>query len=561
MTIENPTVSTSPRRESRSAPIPQLIAALLPVLVFALGARVLGPSGLWTTTLSVLAAAASLLAVAGAWYAAKRSRPGVQDTGGHGDVLNAVLPRIAEGLEEVADGNLEAHLDLDDAADVEAAGRVARAFSHLTTSLHDLIGTATEISRNVQDVSDSLAQSAAESTQAATDVANATSSVAEGAVTQAAAAEDVSRSVESIEQAVEGARNAVEELSRESEQTEEHAAAGRVQLGQVAEAMDDIVASFRDITATVTELDGRSEQVEEIVGLIRSIAEQTNLLALNAAIEAARAGDAGRGFAVVASEVKALAEESARSTEEISSLVTTMRGSVSAARTATDTGRERVDGGADIIAGATSAFGDIAGSVELINSQVKQLAGAASEIADSTDSIAAGVRSFVVVAEDNSAASEQVAASAEQTAATASEIGSTAQELAESARKLTTTLWKYMQGDHALDVDSAIAAHRAWKSRISGFLDGSVELHEEDVASERDCDLGQWLYSTGVEAYGEYAELQALINDHAALHQEIKAVITAHRAGDTERTSQAYQAVLSQSQAVIHDLEDLRQRF
>jgi methyl-accepting chemotaxis protein len=80
----------------------------------------------------------------------------------------------------------------------------------------------------------------------------------------------------------------------------------------------DATGQARFTTEQVGELSQAAGRIGDVVELINAIAGQTNLLALNATIEAARAGDAGRGFAVVASEVKALAEQTARATGEIS---------------------------------------------------------------------------------------------------------------------------------------------------------------------------------------------------------------------------------------------------
>ncbi len=214
-------------------------------------------------------------------------------------VMSHAMSGIAEG-----EGDLTQRLKVESG---DEFGELAGAFNRFVERIHESIREVASATREVHTRVSTVVQASNASMGNSSEQAARTDSVAAAINELGAAAQEIARNAADASVQASEARRDAEEGQGMVERT----------LGSMGDLSDKIQASGSHIEL----LSEKSNDIGQILDVIKGISEQTNLLALNAAIEAARAGEAGRGFAVVADEVRNLAQRTQSSAQEIQQMI------------------------------------------------------------------------------------------------------------------------------------------------------------------------------------------------------------------------------------------------
>ena len=190
-------------------------------------------------------------------------------------------------------------------------------------------------------------------------------------------------------------------------------------------------------------LERDSREIGKLVDGITRIASQTDLLALNAAIEAARAGQHGLGFRVVAGEVRKLAEQSARSAEEVRGRVRVTQEQITRVVDAMQQGRQAAKGVGSV---ATTVHGALDAIFADLNSTVQFATTFATETENQTKRMQGVLRRMeevAAIAEDAASGARQTSAATAQQIASLSELTTTSQRLSDAAALLSQTIKRF----------------------------------------------------------------------------------------------------------------------
>ncbi len=393
----------------------------------------------------------------------------------------AVTSEMVESESDKAVDNtmLEAEAVVEISSSVEelnvAITEIAESTAGLARAVEETVGTMQEMSKSIDSITNlthEVSGGVEATSSSIQELSASTRQVAGNAENLAGVSDETLGAVEEIISSIKEVESRARESARLSEKaTKDASTLGVSSISRTREGMDSIREHVSRAAKVIGRLEGRSEEIGNVVNVIEDIADQTTLLALNASILAAQSGEHGKGFSVVANEIKDLAERTVFSTREIDNLINTVRREVAEAVEAMGESMKSVDEGlrlskeasgalkrilessrkssemSDYIERATTEQGSTARYVSRATERVRTMV---EEIARATAEQSRGVNLIITATEKMRDAARKAKRATEQQASGSRQVAETVGSISDMTRQISRAINEQKAGSNQI---------------------------------------------------------------------------------------------------------------
>jgi methyl-accepting chemotaxis protein len=319
--------------------------------------------------------------------------------------ITGPLDKLVKGTVQLGRGNLEHRIEV---SNRDETGELARAFNDMAERRKVAEAQLAEQSRQREHTLRTVAEFVNQLASTTSEILVSTTQQVASAQEQGSAVAETVSTVEEISQTSEEAAGRARGVSESARHAEEVGRNGRLMVDEAVAAMSTVREQVESIASRILALAEQAQAIGDIITTVNDISEQTHMLALNASIEASRAGEHGRGFAVVAAEVKALADQSKKSTTQVRQILGQIQKATQGAVMTTEEGTKSVSAATRVVSQAGSTIqtlGDLLGQASLT----------AAQISASASQQATGIGQIRQAMRDVSQATQQTLTSTRQT--------------------------------------------------------------------------------------------------------------------------------------------------